>query len=96
MYSIRNRDASTPALAIARAVASPKAFSAVSRESYVSQTMTPSRTRATVAPLGTPDYEARKLNNLPNSLLDYNDAKRGLEPLAERRARERRHNRPSG
>ncbi len=41
-------------------------------------------------------YEARKLNNPPNSLLDYNDAKRGLEPPAERRARERRHNRPPG
>ncbi len=41
-------------------------------------------------------YEARKLNNLPNSLLDYNDAKRGLEPPAERRARERRDNRPPG
>ena len=27
------------------------------------------------------------------SLLDYNDAKRGLEPPAERRARERRDNR---
>jgi hypothetical protein len=38
-------------------------------------------------------YEARKLNNLPNSLLDYNDAKRGLEPPAERHARERRDNR---
>ncbi len=38
-------------------------------------------------------YEARKLNNPPNSLLDYHDAKRGLEPPAERRARERRHNR---
>jgi hypothetical protein len=36
--------------------------------------------------------EARKLNNLPNSLLDYNDAKRGLEPPAERRAREQREN----
>ena len=35
-------------------------------------------------------YEARKLNHLPNSLYDYNDAKRGLEPPAERRARERR------
>jgi hypothetical protein len=38
-------------------------------------------------------YEARKLNNPPNSLLDYNDAKRALEPPAERRSRERRHNR---
>jgi hypothetical protein len=37
-------------------------------------------------------YETRKLNNPPNSLLDYNDAKRGLEPPAERRARERRDN----
>jgi Homeodomain-like domain len=37
-------------------------------------------------------YEARKLNNPPTSLLDYHDAKRGLEPPAERRARERRHN----
>jgi len=33
-------------------------------------------------------YEARKLNYLPNSLLDYNDARRGIEPPAERRARE--------
>jgi hypothetical protein len=41
-------------------------------------------------------YEARKLDNPPNSLLDYNDANRGLEPPAERRARERRHNRPPG
>jgi hypothetical protein len=39
-------------------------------------------------------YAARKLNNPPNSLLDYNDAKRGLEPPAERRARERRENHP--
>jgi hypothetical protein len=39
-------------------------------------------------------YEPRKLNNPPNSLLDYNDAKRGLEPPAERRARKRRDNRP--
>jgi hypothetical protein len=38
-------------------------------------------------------YEARKLDNPPNSLLDYNDAKRGLEPPAERRAREQRDNR---
>ena len=38
-------------------------------------------------------YEARKLNNLPNSLLDYNDTKRGLEPPTERRARERRDER---
>jgi hypothetical protein len=41
-------------------------------------------------------YEPRRLNNLPNSQLDYNDAKRGLEPPAERRARERRHNGPRG
>ena len=40
-------------------------------------------------------YELRRLNNLPNSQLDYNDAKRGLEPPAERRARERRDNPPS-
>jgi hypothetical protein len=39
-------------------------------------------------------YEARKLNNPPNSPYDYHDAKRGLEPPAERHARERRHNRP--
>jgi hypothetical protein len=39
-------------------------------------------------------YEARKLNNPPNSLYDYHDAKRGLEPQAERRAREQRDNRP--
>jgi hypothetical protein len=38
-------------------------------------------------------YEARKLTNLPNSLYDYHDAKRGDEPPAERRARERRDNR---
>jgi hypothetical protein len=38
-------------------------------------------------------YEAHKLNNPPNSLLGYNDAKRGLEPPAERRARERRDER---
>jgi hypothetical protein len=52
-------------------------------------------------PADTPDgratrlayYEARKLTNLPNSLYDYNDAKRGDEPPAERRARERRDNR---
>jgi transcriptional regulator with XRE-family HTH domain len=37
-------------------------------------------------------YEARKLNNPPTSLLDYHDAKRGLEPPAERRAREQRDN----
>ena len=35
-------------------------------------------------------YEARKLNYLPNSLLDYNDVIRGQETPAERRARERR------
>jgi hypothetical protein len=35
-------------------------------------------------------YEARKLNHLPNSLLDYNDVRRGRETPAERRARERR------
>jgi hypothetical protein len=29
-------------------------------------------------------YEARKLNNPPTSLLDYNDAKRGLETPTER------------
>jgi hypothetical protein len=39
-------------------------------------------------------YEARKLNNPPNSLYDYNDAKRGDEPPAERRALGRRDNRP--
>jgi hypothetical protein len=39
-------------------------------------------------------YEARKLNNPPTSLLDYHNAKRGLEPPAERRARDRRDNRP--
>jgi hypothetical protein len=38
--------------------------------------------------------EARKLNNPPTSLLDYHDAKRGLEPPAERRAREQRDNPP--
>jgi hypothetical protein len=37
---------------------------------------------------------ARKLNNPPNSLFDYHDAKRGLEPPAERRAREQRDNPP--
>ena len=40
-------------------------------------------------------YEARKLNNPPNSLLDYHDAKHGLEPPAERRARKERDNPPS-
>ena len=39
-------------------------------------------------------YDARKLNNLPNSLYDYHDAMRGREPPDERRARERRDNRP--
>ena len=38
-------------------------------------------------------HEARKLNNLPTSLYDYHDAKRGREPPDERRARERRDNR---
>jgi hypothetical protein len=33
-------------------------------------------------------YEARKLNHLPHSLLDHNDAKRDIEPPAGRRARE--------
>jgi hypothetical protein len=37
-------------------------------------------------------YEARKLNNPPNSPLDYNNAKRGLAPPAEHRAHERRDN----
>lgn len=35
-------------------------------------------------------YEARKLNHLPHSLLDYNDVRRGRETPAERRAREGR------
>jgi hypothetical protein len=35
-------------------------------------------------------YEARKLNHLPNSLLDYHDVIRDRETPAERRARERR------
>jgi hypothetical protein len=39
-------------------------------------------------------YEARKLNNPPTSLLDYNDAKRGLETPAERRTRKQRDNPP--
>jgi hypothetical protein len=39
-------------------------------------------------------YEARKLNNPPYSLYDYHTAKRGDEPPDERRARERRDNRP--
>jgi hypothetical protein len=38
-------------------------------------------------------YEARKLNHLPDSLLDYHDVIRGRETPAERRARE---GRPSG
>ena len=32
-------------------------------------------------------YEARKLNRLPDSLLDYHDVLRGRETPAERRAR---------
>jgi hypothetical protein len=39
-------------------------------------------------------YEERKLNNLPNSLYDYHDAKRGDQPPAERRAREQRDHPP--
>jgi hypothetical protein len=39
-------------------------------------------------------YDARKLNHLPNSLLDYNDVVRGRETPAERRARERDATRP--
>jgi hypothetical protein len=39
-------------------------------------------------------YEARKLNNPPTSLLDYNDAKRDLETPAERRTREQRDKPP--
>ena len=35
-------------------------------------------------------YEARKLNHLPHSLLDYHDVRRGRETPAERRAREGR------
>jgi hypothetical protein len=38
-------------------------------------------------------YEPCKPANPPNSLLDCNDAKRRLEPPAER-THERRHNRP--
>jgi hypothetical protein len=38
-------------------------------------------------------YEARKLNHLPNSLLDYHDVIRGRETPAERRAREGRASR---
>jgi hypothetical protein len=41
-------------------------------------------------------YEARELNNPPNSLLDSNDARRGLKPPAERRAREQNDNRTPG
>jgi hypothetical protein len=37
-------------------------------------------------------YEPSRLNNLPNSQLDDNDAMRGLEPPAEHRAREQRDN----
>ena len=40
-------------------------------------------------------YEARKLNNLPNSLYDYNDVLRGRETPGERRAREARSARRS-
>ena len=39
-------------------------------------------------------YAARKLNNPPTSLLDYNDAKRGLETPAERRTRKHHDNPP--
>jgi hypothetical protein len=39
-------------------------------------------------------YEARELNNPPTSLLDYNDAKRGLETPAERRTHKQRDNPP--
>ena len=35
-------------------------------------------------------YEARKLNNLPNSLLDYHDVIHGRETPDERRARKAR------
>jgi hypothetical protein len=35
-------------------------------------------------------YDARKLNRLPDSLLDYHDVLRGRETPAERRAREAR------
>jgi hypothetical protein len=35
-------------------------------------------------------YEARKLNHLPDSLLDYHDVIRGRETPAERRSREGR------
>ena len=35
-------------------------------------------------------YEARKLNHLPHSLLDYHDVLHGRETPAERRAREER------
>jgi hypothetical protein len=35
-------------------------------------------------------YEARKLNNLPNSLLDYHDVRHGRETPDERRARKAR------
>jgi hypothetical protein len=33
-------------------------------------------------------YEARKLNQLPHSMLDYHDVRRGRETPTERRARE--------
>jgi hypothetical protein len=39
-------------------------------------------------------YQARKLNNPPTSLLDYNDAKRGLETPTECHARKQRDNPP--
>jgi hypothetical protein len=39
-------------------------------------------------------YELRGVDNLPNTQRDYNDAKRGLEPSAERDAREQRDNPP--
>ena len=35
-------------------------------------------------------YEARKLDRLPDSLLDYHDVLRGRETPAERRAREKK------
>ena len=38
-------------------------------------------------------YEAHKLSKLPYSLYDYNTARRGDAPPAERRARQRRDNR---
>jgi hypothetical protein len=39
-------------------------------------------------------YELLRLDNLPTSQRDHNDAKRGLEPPAERDAREQRDNPP--